>query len=81
MNKKNRGMLDSSGKNPKAHGAYKGSGTTKQTSSYKGSADPRYSGAADSGGKTKQSASFKGSGSTKQHGNYKKGSTRYAGAL
>ncbi len=71
----------SKGKEPKMHGASKGSGATKQTSSYKGSSDPRFSGAAKGGGKTKQTGTTKGSGSTKQYGAYKKGETRYAGAL
>ena len=68
-------------KPPKMHGASKGSGTTKQTSSYRGSSDPRYSGAIGSGSGTKQSGSIKGTKETKQAGVYRKGGTTYSGVL
>ena len=82
MNKNNRNLeRQSGGKEPKTHGASKGSGTTKQTMSYKGTSDPRFSGTSKPGGSTKQTGTVKRSGETKQYGNYKNGSTRYAGAL
>lgn len=68
-------------KSPKEHGTYERGGDAKQTMSYKGKADPRFSGTSKPGGSTKQTGTVKRSGETKQYGNYKKGSTRYAGAL
>lgn len=68
-------------KAPKMHGAYKGSGTTKQTMSYRGSADPAYSGTAKSGSGTKQTGTIKGTKETKQAGVYRRGGTSYSGAL
>ena len=82
MNKNNRGIKESGGKKTaKMHGAYKGSGTTKQTSSYRGTTDPRYSGATKSGSGTKQTGSVKGTKETKQAGVYRRGGTSYSGAL